>query len=57
MQTDLTSSMASGMQSFTEEPFIMNGNEYVNFYTGLTDFDVLKKGFNLLHLLFRTRRN
>ena len=40
MQTDLTSGMAS------EASFIVNRKEYVKFYTGLTNFDVM---LNLLH--------
>ena len=56
-QTALTSRMIEDMQEktedksmqvFTEKSFIMNGEEYVRFYTGLTNFEVLHAVFDFV---------
>ena len=36
------------MQVFTEKSFMMNGEEYVRFYTGLTNFEVLHAVFDFV---------
>ena len=56
-QTALTSRMIEDMQEktedksmqvFTEKSFMMNGEEYVRFYTGLTNFEVLHAVFDFV---------
>ena len=44
-------------QPFTEESFSVNGKDYVKFYTGLTDFDVLKAVFDIVAppVLYKTK--
>ena len=44
-------------QLFTEESFSVNGKDYVKFYTGLTDFDVLKTVFDIVAppVLYKTK--
>ena len=36
------------MQVFTEKSFMMNGEEYIRFYTGLTNFEVLCAVFDFV---------
>ena len=40
--------MEEGMQPFTEKAFTVNGKEYVKFYTGLPNFEVLQTVFDFV---------
>ena len=40
--------MEEGMQPFTEKAFTVNGKEYVKFYTGLRNFEVLQTVFDFV---------